>query len=116
VRRVARDPVLRAFIQERLEKRWSPEQIAAALRAEFPEQPDRCLAVESIYQAIYATDSALTRTLRTGRHRRRPHRRGDARRPRGLPAPMLMIEARPAHVADRAEVGHWESQWCCQAA
>ncbi len=46
--------------------------------------------------------------LRTGRHQRRPHPRGDSRRPRGLPQPMRSIEQRPAHVADRVEAGHWE--------
>lgn len=107
-RRVARDEALRVFVQDRLDRRWSPEQIVAALRAAHPDQPDRRLAVETLYQAIHARDSVLTRVLRTGRARRRPHRRGDARRPRGLPAPMLMIDERPGHVADRAEPGRWE--------
>ena len=33
------DPVLRQFVAGRLEKRWSPEQISRALRAEFPGEP-----------------------------------------------------------------------------
>jgi IS30 family transposase len=33
------DPVLRQFVAGRLEKRWSPEQISQALRAEFPVTP-----------------------------------------------------------------------------
>jgi len=107
-RRIAGDPALQALVQKRLDERWSPEQIAATLRLEHPDRADWHLATESIYQAMYCRDSVLTRRLRTGRARRRPHRRGDARRPRGLPAPMLMVDERPAHVQERVEPGHWE--------
>ena len=33
--KIAADPVLRQFVAERLEKRWSPEQVSQALRREF---------------------------------------------------------------------------------
>jgi hypothetical protein len=33
------DPVLRQFVQQKLGKQWSPEQISAALRGEFPDDP-----------------------------------------------------------------------------
>ena len=39
--KIAADPVLRQFVQERLEKRWSPEQVSQALRREFPDEPAR---------------------------------------------------------------------------
>jgi hypothetical protein len=29
---------------------------------------------------------------------------------------MLTIHDRPFPAVDRSEAGHWESQWCCQAA
>ena len=37
--KIAADPVLRQFVAERLEKRWSPEQVSQALRREFPDEP-----------------------------------------------------------------------------
>jgi IS30 family transposase len=112
VRKVARDEILRSFVQDRLEKRWSPEQICQALRVEFRESPGRHLVHETVYQALYAGDGTLgrdlCRMLRTGRRRRRPRRRPDARRPNGFIDPMTLIEHRPAEAANRAVGGHWE--------
>jgi len=111
-RRADRDEVLRTRMQVLLGCRWSPEQISATLRVEFPIDRLRQLATESIYQAIYDPGSGLVRDrtcmpLRTRRRRRRPHRRADSRRPRGLVA-MTMIDQRPTTVAAREEPGHWE--------
>jgi IS30 family transposase len=112
VRKLARDEVLRSFVQDRLEKCWSPEQICQALRVEFRDTPGRHLVHETVYQALYAGDGTLRRdlcrSLRTGRRRRKPRRRADARRPNGFIDPMTLIEHRPAEAADRAVVGHWE--------
>lgn len=110
-RRLATDPVLRDAVQGMLDQAWSPEQISQTLHARFPEEPTRQLCHESIYQAIYDRHSALganrCAALRTGRRRRRPHRRGDARTPRSL-RDMTPISQRPAEAADRVQAGHWE--------
>ena len=71
------DPVLRQFVAGRLEKRWSPEQISQALRAEFPGDPVRHLVHETIYQAVYRPElgglrRGLPALLRTGRRHRKP--------------------------------------------
>jgi IS30 family transposase len=111
--KLIRDPVLAEFVQQRLEQRWSPEQISQALRGQFAGQPHRHLVPETIYQAVYQpTRGGLTRqlprrVLRTGRPRRKPRRRPDARRP-GRLVDMTMIDQRPAEVADRITPGHWE--------
>jgi transposase, IS30 family len=106
------DPVLRQFVAGRLEKCWSPEQISRALRAEFPGDRGRHLVHETIYQAVYRPELGglrrdLPAVLRTGRRRRKPHRRADARRAGALTS-MTMISQRPAAAADRSEAGHWE--------
>jgi IS30 family transposase len=118
--KLADDAVLREFVQQRLQWRWSPEQICHALREEFPDQPDRHLVPETIYQAIYRPDLGglrrdLTRVLRTGRRRRKPRRRPDARRS-GRLANMTMIDQRPAEADDRAVAGHWEGDLITGAA
>jgi IS30 family transposase len=105
------DGELREFVEGRLKRRWSPEQIAQALRSEFPGQPERHVVTETIYQAVYRPDLGglcreLPKALRTGRLRRRPHRRSEERRGR-LPN-MTMIDQRSDEVADRKVAGHWE--------
>jgi IS30 family transposase len=111
--KIAADPVLRQFVQERLEKRWSPEQVSQALRREFPGEPARHVVHETIYQAVYRpglgglSRELPARVLRTRRRRRRPHRRPGERRPNGIIA-MTMLDQRPAEAAGRVEPGHWE--------
>jgi IS30 family transposase len=110
--KLMRDPVLRGFVADRLARRWSPEQVSQALRGEFPGDPGRHLAHETIYQAIYRPELGglcrdLPRVLRTGRRHRKPRRRADARRV-GVLTGMISISERPAEAADRAVAGHWE--------
>ena len=111
--KIAADPVLRQFVQERLEKRWSPEQVSQALRREFPDEPARHVVHETIYQAVYRPElgglsrGLPARVLRTRRRRRRPHRRPGERPPNGIIA-MTMLDQRPAEAAGREEPGHWE--------
>jgi transposase, IS30 family len=106
------DPVLARFVAGRLARCWSPEQISRALRAEFPGDRVRHLVPETIYQAVYRPElgglaRGLPVVLRTGRRRRKPHRRADARRAGKLTG-MPMISCRPVAAADRSEAGHWE--------
>ena len=102
---------LRELVQSRLRSKWSPREIAARLRIEFPNRPEMWVSHETIYQALYvqsrgALRRELTACLRTGRAMRRPRRRADERR--GRLKNMVMISERPAEVADRAVPGHWE--------
>ncbi|HUM00473.1 MAG TPA: IS30 family transposase [Mycobacterium sp.] len=109
--KLARDPALRECVQDWLDRRWSPEQISHVLRREFPDDPGRHLAHETIYQAIYRPELGglrrdLHRRLRTGRRCRKPRRRPDMRRSRL--GNITMIDQRPAEAGDRAVPGSWE--------
>ncbi len=100
-------------MQARLEEKWSPEQICQALPTEFPGQRERHVVHETIYQALYVQGRGglrreLVTALRTGRARRKPHRRSDARRQGCIVDPTVMISERPAEVEDRTIPGHWE--------
>ena len=110
--KLAIDAELRTMVQQLLERWWSPEQISHELRCAFPEQPERHLVPETIYQAIYVKERGglrrgLHKALRTGRAMRRP-RRGATALPTGKIPGMTLINARPTEVADRAVPGHWE--------
>ena len=117
--KIAASVRLRAEVAARLGKKWSPRQIAATLKQDFPDDRGMHVSHETIYQSLYvqgrgALRRELAACLRTGRALRKPRRTANERRGR-IPG-MVMISERPAEAADRAVPGHWESQWCCQAA
>lgn len=112
LRTLAADPILWAHVQECLDKKWSPRQIAKTLPRVFPDQPQRHIVHETIYQALYVQGRGELRrqiaaALRSGRARRRPRRDPQARQSRFI-EPMVMISERPAEAEDRALPGHWE--------
>jgi IS30 family transposase len=91
---------------------WSPEQIAARLRVDFPDDESMRISHEAIYQALYvqgrgALRRDLVACLRTGRALRVPRARS-RNRPGGHVTDDVLISQRPAEVADRAVPGHWE--------
>jgi transposase, IS30 family len=104
---------LREWVQQKLEKNWSPEEISHRLRVEFPDRAEMRVSHETIYQSLYvqgrgALRRELARHLRTGRSLRRPRRTETAAGQRGKLAGTVNISERPAEAADRAVPGHWE--------
>lgn len=102
---------LRKEVKSRLERNHSPEQIAARLRHDFPDDAEMWVSHETIYQSLYVQSRGglrreLTRHLRTGRSLRKPRRKNDERR--GRIKDMVSISERPPGIADRAVIGHWE--------
>ncbi len=111
-RKLLQDGRLRDFVVDGLRKRWSPQQICNALVGEHPDDQEMRVSAETIYQSLYvqargALKREVAAALRTGRTRRKPHRRPDQRTPRFVDN-MIMISDRPAEVEDRAVPGHWE--------
>jgi len=60
--KIAGNPALAAFIQERLSLRHSPEQIVGSLRKEFPDDQAMWVCVETIYQALWAVSRIVDRS------------------------------------------------------
>ena len=109
--KLAVNGALRQRVEQDLGKKYSPEQIAGRLRADFPDHPEMWVSTETIYQSLYvqsrgALRRELTAHLRTGRALRSLSRKPGQRKNR-IPD-MINISQRPPEVADRAVPGHWE--------
>ena len=119
--RLARDAELRDWVAGRLTARWSPEQISRELRRKFPDESERWLCTETIYQAVYRPDlgglprELPGRVLHQRRRHRLPRRHAQARRSGPLTG-ITLIHDRPAAALDRVEPGHWEGDLLVGAA
>ena len=103
-------PRLRRAVEQGLRRRWSPQQIAARLVLDYPDDLEMRVSHETIYQSLFvqgrgALRQELTRCLRTGRAQRRPLGRAPGS---GQLQHMVLLSDRPAEAEDRAVPGHWE--------
>jgi len=100
-----------AYIRRKLNKKWSPRQIAEELKRDYPFNMTMRISPEAIYTYIYvlprgALKKELTACLRQNHKRRHQQLRG-VKIERKI-EDMLSIEERPKEVADRIIPGHWE--------
>ncbi len=97
---------LQRLVAAKLQQDWSPQQIAAWLRDQYPGNPERWVSHETIYRSLFiqargALKKQLLAHLRSGRRIRRSRHAVDGRtRERILGA--VSIRERPAEVEDRA--------------
>ena len=87
------------------------EQIAGTLRNRYPDEPEKRVSHETIYNALYVMPKGELRTellgcLRQARRIRRQRARGEDRR--GQIQDMVSLHVRPPEVEDRLIPGHWE--------
>jgi transposase, IS30 family len=99
-----------ALVRARLGCRWSPEQIAATLKRDHPDDRGMQISHESIYRALYVQSRGelrreLTGLLRTRRSTRKSQGRLELR---GRLVGMVPIAKRPPEADDRRVPGHWE--------
>jgi len=109
--KLAREGRLRDYVIGGLRDDLSPEQIAARLGLDHPDDPEMRVCHETIYQAIYVESRGglkreVERALRRGQAYRKPRRRDGERRGR-IPG-MVPIAQRPQEVEERLVPGHWE--------
>lgn len=110
-RPVLEHPQLWRYVHSHLLLKWSPQQIAAKLKLDFPQDPLMRVSHETIYYTLYAMPrgelrAELLAALRQSRKRRRPRSRtGPAR---GEIPNKTSLHDRPEEVASRLVPGHWE--------
>ncbi|GAP60818.1 transposase InsI for insertion sequence element IS30A [Arthrobacter sp. Hiyo1] len=111
-RKLKRNRRLRAIVQRKLNRHWSPEQICGWLALQFPFEPGLQLSPETIYRALlFNDDGGLDKKycprLRTGRKIRR-HRWRTGSGHGAVVRNMTMISQRPPVIETKTEAGHWE--------
>src|SRR6476620_3400004 len=70
--KLATNLALRQLVEQYLQKKYSPEQIAGRVRVQFPDDPEMWVSTEQSYLSLYvqsrgALRQELTTCLRTGR-------------------------------------------------
>lgn len=110
---LAKNILLKNSIIEKLELKWSPEQISGWLKRMYPDNPEMQVSHETIYKSLFiqargVLKKELTHYLRSKRLMRRPKNAKIDKSPRGQIIEGISIHARPAEVEDRAIPGHWE--------
>jgi transposase, IS30 family len=96
---------LRKYVADRLRDYWSPDQIAERSKMDFPDDHQKQISDQSIYDWIDAEEAA-------GRDWRRFLRRGGKKRPKpencGKIPGATSIDGRPPIVDRRERFGDWE--------
>jgi len=109
-----RFPELKQLVIDKLELKWSPEQISGWLRVEYSRRKKMQISHETIYKSLYVRArniihhslSEHLRRKRPMRHSRYHSRRGD----RGTINIVdgVSIHERSKHIENRRSLGHWE--------
>jgi IS30 family transposase len=109
--RLGEGTALVEYVKEKLQERWSPEQIAGYQKRKHPEDSTQWVSHETIYRYIYGQvepehRALLISCLRQRRKLRRKRRK--TKETRGRILNLVSIHERPAEVEGRQIPGHWE--------
>jgi IS30 family transposase len=104
---------LAQVVAEKLQRLWSPEQIAGWLTRTYPGDESNQVSHETIYRTLYiqargALRKELVEHLRRARIMRRSRHHTQKTDNHGRIVDAVSISERPATVEDRAVPGHWE--------
>jgi IS30 family transposase len=111
---------LRQAVVTKLEKNWSPEQIAGWLKWAYPTNEARRVSHETIYRSLYVQARGVLKQelmahLRSQRVFRRSRHATQKRGAKGTIVDAVSISERPPSIEDRAVPGHWEGDLLCGA-
>ena len=100
-------------ISQKLERKWSPQQIAGWLKREHPDDEGARVSHETIYRSLFVQARGVLKKellahLRATRAIRRSRHASLKRDGLGQIKDAISIRERPAAVEDRAIPGHWE--------
>ena len=100
-------------ISFKLQRKWSPQQIAGWLKRKHPDDEHRRVSHETIYRSLFIQTRGVLKKellahLRATRAIRRSRHASLKRDGLGQIKDAVSIRERPASVEDRAVPGHWE--------
>ena len=109
---------LRQAVTFKLQRHWSPQQIAGWLKRNYPDREAMHVSHETIYKSLYvqargALKKELQQYLRTKRQVRGSRHVMKNEDQRGRIRDAVSISERPASIEDRAVPGHWEGDLIC---
>lgn len=110
-KKLEENPQLLLYIQEKLRKEWSPEEISKRLKLEYVHHPTMRISHESIYQYLYCLPKGeLKKELMRGLRRERKSRlsRFALHSRRSGILDIISISERPKETEGRTVPGHWE--------
>ena len=111
--KLAANRALARLVAGKLQRQWSPEQIAGWLKRTYPDDTSRQVSPETIYRSLFiqargALKKELVEHLRRTRAMRRSRHHTQKTDQHGRITDTVSISERPASVEDRAVPGHWE--------
>lgn len=109
-----KNPQLKCVVLEKLELKWSPEQISGWLKKTMSRQKLMQISAETIYKTLYYRSRSILHHVLV-KHLRRSHslRHGKRHSRRGERGTINIVNGttfreRPKHANNRSSVGHWE--------
>ena len=111
--KLTQNRALARIVAGKLQRQWSPEQVAGWLKRTYPDDTSRQVSHETIYRSLFiqargALKKELVEHLRRTRVMRRSRHHTQKTEHHGRITDTVSISERPASVADRAVPGHWE--------
>jgi IS30 family transposase len=106
------------IVAAKLQRNWSPQQIAGWLKRAHPGDEDAQVSHETIYRSLYVQARGVLKKelqlyLRSHRPIRRSRHATQKGQERGHIPNAVSISQRPPEAEDRAVPGHWEGDLLC---
>ena len=116
--KLALHPALARRVADKLQKQWSPQQIAGWLMHTYPDDATCQVSHETIYRTLFiqsrgALKKELLEHLRRTRAMRRSRYHTQKTADHGRISDTISIRERPGAIEDRAVPGHWEGDLLC---
>lgn len=99
---------LKNHVIRKIKQSWSPEQISGRLKTEYPNNKNKRIGKDSIYDFIYSERNDLVKYLRCQKSKYRRRYGTRIREKQREKLKKKRIDERPEEVENRERIGDWE--------